>query len=327
MDSTNEKEKNFRRFLNNLYTKDEAEMFFRDVKDPESETAMDTIILELEKEAALQKNPGNNSYRQYKQEARQLLKNLEKRKRLRFRQVAMYIAAMASVLLLGIYVFQYVKNTDTSSGLYVEAVTPFGEKKRLMFSDSTRVILNSRTNITYPEHFGKNERRVRLSGEAYFDVNKSKTPFIVETARFNIQVLGTAFNVKAYDEDEAVSVTVNEGRVQVCMPGASLTLKKNEKVTFNTRTGEIMKEIMQSNRGSSAWMNGWLHFDRTPIRDVVRELERVYGCRIVFKEGQKFNNLISGEHDNQSLEAVLQSIEHTSGIKYKKTGNEVLLYK
>ena len=65
----------------------------------------------------------------------------------------------------------------------------------------------------------------------------------------------------------------------------------------------------------------------TPINDVAKELERVYNCSISFAEGQVFKNLISGEHDNKSLEAVLQSIEYTSGIHYKKDGNKVLLYK
>lgn len=324
MNSNNEKE--IRRFLNTLYTKEEAEMFFRDVKDPGNETAINNVISELQEEAELQKDTGDVAYRRYKQEARQLLKNLE-RKRLRLRPAVMYIAAMASAILLGIYLFQYVKNPRVPSVQYIEAATPPGEKKQLMFQDSTRVILNSRTNIAYPEHFGKNERRVKLSGEARFHVSKDKKPFIVETARFNIRVLGTAFNVKVYDEDETVSVTVNEGSVQVCMADASLTLKKNEKVTLNTRTGEIMKKITQNKNESCAWINGWLHFDRTPIRDVARELERMYGCRIAFKEGQEFNNLISGEHDNQSLESVLQSIQHTSGINYRKNENEILFYK
>ena len=75
------------------------------------------------------------------------------------------------------------------------------------------------------------------------------------------------------------------------------------------------------------WRKGSLRFSSTPVRDVAKELERMYNCRITFAEGQEFNNLISGEHDNKNLEAVLQSSEYTSGILYKKEGNQVLLYK
>lgn len=327
MKSNNEKEKTIRRFLENLYTKKEVEQFFRDIKDRENDILLNDIIWELEKESGLHENTSAVYYEQYKQEAHHLLNRFEKRKKMRFRQIAIYIATMASVLFLGVYIYHHIKTTETSSVLYRETITSYGEKRRLMFSDSTRVVLNSRTNIAYPDNFGKNERRIRLSGEAYFDVNKDKTPFIIETGRFDIQVLGTAFNVKVYDEDEIVSVAVNEGRVQVSMPEATLVLKQREKVTLNTRTGEIMKEIVRNDGHSSAWIEGWLCFDRTPIRDIARELERIYGCSIVLEEGEEFNNLISGEHDNCSLESVLQSIEYTSGIKYMKKGNEVLLYK
>lgn len=327
MRNESEKEKIIRRFLENIYTKEDAETFFRDIKNPENGALIDNMIWKLEKESGSQENTPAVNREQYKQEARQLLKRLEKRKKRYLRQIAVSVAAMASVLFLAIYIFHNIKTTETSSILYSETVTSYGEKRWLMFSDSTRVVLNSRTIIAYPDNFGKNERRIRLSGEAYFDVNKDNTPFIIEAGRFDIQVLGTSFNVKAYNEDEIVSVAVNEGRVQVSMSEATLVLKPKEKITLNTRTGEIMKEIVRNEAHTSAWIQGWLCFDRTPIRDIARELERIYGCRIKFKEGIEFNNLISGEHDNRSLESVLRSIEYTSGIKYLKNDNEILFYK
>lgn len=322
-----EKEKIIKRFLDNIYTKEDVEHFFRELKNPENDALIDNMIWELQKESESQENTSAVNREQYKQEARQLLKRLEKRKKMGFRQIAVSVASIASALFLAVYVYHYMNTTETPSILYSEIITSYGENRRMTFSDSTGVILNARTNITYPDNFGKNERRIRLSGEAYFDVKKDNTPFIIETGRFDIQVLGTSFNVKAYDEDEIVSVAVREGRVQVSMPEATLVLKPEEKVILNTRTGEIMKEIVRNETYTSAWIQGWLCFDRTPIRDIARELERIYGYNIVFKEGQEFNNLISGEHDNQSLESVLQSIEYTSGIKYLKNDNEILFYK
>ena len=77
----------------------------------------------------------------------------------------------------------------------------------------------------------------------------------------------------------------------------------------------------------AVWMKGGLRFYSTPIRDVAKELERVYNCRITFASGQDFNNLITGEHDNKSLEAVLKSIEFISGdIKYKKRGHPLCFF-
>ena len=147
MRSKKEKEKIIWRFLENLYTKQDAEWFLRDIRDRRNDTLIDNIIWELEEESRLQKNPDTVRYEQYKQEARQLLKRFEEKRRRRFRQAAVYIAAMASVLFLVVYIFHYIKTTQISSALYTEIVTSYGEKRRLTFSDSPRVMLNSRTNI------------------------------------------------------------------------------------------------------------------------------------------------------------------------------------
>ena len=316
-----------RRFLHNLYTKDEAEEFLQYVNERGNDSLMDDIASDLEEESRLKGVTDTLTYNQYKEEAKGLLQVMENKQKPGLYRTLLSIAAVASILFISIYLLDYLKNNETHSTLYTENVTFHGEKKRLIFSDSTRVMLNSRTSIMYPENFGETERHVKLSGEAYFDVSKNETPFIVETTRFTIHVLGTSFNVKAYDEDEAVSIAVNEGRVQVRMSDASFVLKPSEKIVLNTLTGEFKKEVNTEDRHSFAWTNGWLHFDRTPVRDVARELERIYGCTILFNEGEEFDNLISGEHDNQSLEAVLQSIEYTSEIKYLIEENEVLLYK
>ena len=112
--------------------------------------------------------------------------------------------------------------------------------------------------------------------------------------------------------------------MQVDLPEAMMRLKGKEQVLINTISGEYSKR--REERPVAIWKKGGLRFNSTPIRDVAKELERMYNCRITFADGQ-FNNLISGEHDNKSLEAVLQSIEYTSGIRYKKEGNRILLYK
>ena len=131
--------------------------------------------------------------------------------------------------------------------------------------------------------------------------------------------------MKSYNTDAFTSVDVERGRVQVEMPDAMMKLNAREQMTVNTLSGEFNKQ--KDNRETAVWRKGWLRFNSTPVRDVARELERVYNCRIVFREGQEFNNLISGEHDNQSLESVLQSLEFASGVTYKKEDNQIVLYK
>lgn len=167
---------------------------------------------------------------------------------------------------------------------------------------------------------------MELEGEGYFRVyHNEKQPFIVNTRHFDVRVLGTCFNVKSYSSDEVVSVDVESGKVQVDLPEAMMRLRAKEQILINTVSGEYNKR--HEERAVAVWRRGSLRFNSTPIRDVAKELERMYNCRITFTQGQEFNNLISGEHDNKSLEAVLQSIGYTSGIHYKRSGDQVLLYK
>ena len=186
---------------------------------------------------------------------------------------------------------------------------------------------NSCSQVRYPDRFVGDLREVELEGEGYFRVARNeKMPFVVRTKRLDVQVLGTRFDVKSYSTDEIVSVSVESGKVQVDLPEAMMRLTAKEQVLINTVSGEYSKKT--EDRGVAVWMKGGLRFYSTPIRDVAKELERVYNCRITFAPGQDFNNLITGEHDNKSLEAVLKSIEFISGdIKYKKEGINVLLYK
>ena len=209
---------------------------------------------------------------------------------------------------------------------YNTLTIPRGGEYQLKLEDGTNVWLNAETELRFPVAFGDSERRIFLKGEAYFDViHNEKQPFVVNTHRFDVRVLGTCFNVKSYSSDEVVSVDVESGKVQVDLPEAMMRLKAKEQVLINTVSGEYNKR--HEERGVAVWQKRGLRFNSTPICDVAKELERMYNCRITFTQGQEFNNLISGEHDNKSLEAVLQSIGYTSGIHYKRSGDQVLLYK
>ncbi|GHT56821.1 hypothetical protein FACS189446_8930 [Bacteroidia bacterium] len=160
-----------------------------------------------------------------------------------------------------------------------------------------------------------------------FHRKKFNIPVIGITGNFDVKVLGTEFNVKAYGSDEIHTVNVKNGKVQVEMSEATIRLVADERFEINSLSGEYGKS--KAKRQSDIWQERYLSFDKTPIRDVANELERLYNCRIIFKEGQSFDNLISGEHYNRDLESVLKSIRYASEIKYKydKENNEIIFYK
>lgn len=324
----NKKEKvNLRRYLDDLYTKEEASLLLQSMKDAGNKDMMDELAAEVWEESGSQQPVTDLEREKYKKEARLLLKRLEHKKRTWFRRVALVAASAAAVVAIVVGSIGYFRYINEEQVTYAEVVTSFGEKKQVTLPDGTLLILNSCSQVRYPNQFRGDIRKVELEGEGYFRVaSNEEMPFIVKTGRFDVRVLGTRFDVKSYPTDEIVSVSVESGKVQVDLPEAMMRLTAKEQVLINTTSGEYNKK--REEREVAAWIKGGLRFNSTPIRDVAKELERVYNCRITFAPDQKFDNLITGEHDNKSLEAVLQSIQFISGdIKYKKEGQNILLYK
>lgn len=324
----NKKEKvNLRRYLDDLYTKEETSLLLQSMKDAGNKDMMDELATEVWEESGSQQTVTDLEREKYKKEARLLLKRLEHKKRTWFRRVALVAASAAAVVAIVVGSIGYFRYINEEQVTYAEVVTSFGEKKQVTLPDGTLLILNSCSQVRYPNQFRGDIRKVELEGEGYFRVaSNEEMPFIVKTGRFDVRVLGTRFDVKSYPTDEIVSVSVESGKVQVDLPEAMMRLTAKEQVLINTTSGEYNKK--REEREVAAWIKGSLRFNSTPIRDVAKELERVYNCRITFAPDQKFDNSITGEHDNKSLEAVLQSIQFISGdIKYKKEGQNILLYK
>lgn len=324
----NENHKSFvRRYLDDLYTTEDARRLMDELQRPEFKTErLEEFAADVWEESSVRQSRTDLERERYKKEAKLLLKHIEHKKRLWFRRLVTVAASAAAVIALVLGSITYIHYMDSQSVSYLEASTSYGERKHIQLPDGTQVTLNSCSHIRYPDRFAGKHRKVELEGEGYFRVfHNEKQPFIVNARHFDVRVLGTCFNIKSYSSDELVSVDVESGKVQVDMPEAMMRLQSKEQILINTLSGEYNKR--RDERTVAVWRKGGLRFNSTPICDVAKDLERMYDCRITFAEGQDFNNLISGEHDNKSLDAVLQSIEYTSGIHYKKQGDKVLLYK
>lgn len=324
----NENHKSFvRRYLDDLYTTEDARRLMDELQRPEFKTErLEEFAADVWEESSVRQSRTDLERERYKKEAKLLLKHIEHKKRLWFRRLVTVAASAAAVIALVLGSITYIHYMDSQSVSYLEASTSYGERKHIQLPDGTQVTLNSCSHIRYPDRFAGKHRKVELEGEGYFRVfHNEKQPFIVNARHFDVRVLGTCFNIKSYSSDELVSVDVESGKVQVDMPEAMMRLQAKEQILINTLSGEYNKR--RDERTVAVWRKGGLRFNSTPIRDVAKDLERMYNCRITFAEGQDFNNLISGEHDNKSLDAVLQSIGYTSGIHYKKQGDKVLLYK
>lgn len=307
----------------NSRTTSEARRLMRSLQDG---GAVDKLMEEVWGEALQQDSYTALDREKSKREAHMLLKHIEHKKRTWVKRVTMTVSGIAACVALIIGSIGYANLMEEQNVTYLVASTTFGERKTVTLPDGTVLTLNSCSQVRYPDKFIGKERLVQLEGEGYFDVARNESqPFVVDAHCFDVKVLGTQFNVKAYTADELASVEVESGKVQVDMPEAMMRLAANEQVWVNNRSGEYNK--LRETHPIAVWKEGGLRFEHTPIRDVVKALERMYDCRIVFDEGCDFDNLISGEHDNNSLESVLQSIEYTSGIHYRINGKQVSLFK
>lgn len=316
------------RYLHGLYTRQDAERLFRywptEAGSRQTSGQMDELWKQCQQQTAAPER-----YESYRKEARHLLSRLNKKEKYRrlFLSCFRYASLVALLLAFTYGLFRYAGPGPDEAVHYTEIRVKNGERKQLRLPDQTEVVLNAGSCIRYPVRFTGRTRLVEIDGEAFFEVKRDEAkPFIVRTGAADVKVLGTSFDVKAYAADEQVCVSVRSGKVQVDMPQASMRLAPNEQLVIDKEKGEFQKRN-EDVRRVTAWMQGGLYFNKTPIRSVARELERRYNCTIEFASPGPYEEYIYGEHDNKSLESVLKSIRHSTRIDYRIENGKIILYK
>ena len=191
-----------------------------------------------------------------------------------------------------------ISYSDISGGnaskeiVYNSAATPQGGQYQFVLSDGTKVWLNAASSIKYPVAFIGNERRVELTGEAYFEVaHNAEKPFRVISNGQTVEVLGTHFNVHAYNDEEAIKTTLLEGSVKVSAEGVSNIIKPGEQARFEHGSINVANVDVDE---VVAWKNGFFFFEDNNIQEVMRQLSRWYGVEIKY-EGQLPSRRFSGE--------------------------------
>ena len=153
----------------------------------------------------------------------------------------------------------------------------------LILSDGTKIWLNSESEVEYPIVFPSGERRIRLQGEAYFQVASDKSsPFIIEMGKVQVQVLGTSFNLRAYQDEEMIQTTLVEGRVCMFTGKKRILLYPNEQGAIELKTGNLVKKQVDV-QAYIGWKNGRFIFERQTLEDIMRTLSRWYDVQVVFQ--------------------------------------------
>jgi ferric-dicitrate binding protein FerR (iron transport regulator) len=232
-----------------------------------------------------------------------------------------------------------------------EVATKKGSKSKISLPDGTQVWLNADTRLTYSNDFMGEQREVFLTGEAFFDVaHNEKRPFIIHANRIDIKVLGTAFNVRNYPQDEFVETSLIRGKIEVNFqdrPDEKITLHPNEKLTINNRgIAPALKKnhpsveaaarvtiktltplIKDSSVAEIAWMNDELVFTNDTMEQIALELERRYNIAIAFEDEAVKQYRYSAVFGPERIDKILDVISLSKKFNYTIDGRKVTISK
>ncbi|WP_020528984.1 FecR family protein [Flexithrix dorotheae] len=231
------------------------------------------------------------------------------------------VAAVAAFLVLAFtgifYAIEVSRDAVTKEELVmIEKLVPRGQKLTLTLSDGSVVKLNSESKIQFPKTFSTNKREVFLEGEAYFEVARNESnPFVIHTGEIKTTVLGTSFNVRAYNHNK-VQVAVSSGKVKVENTKTELEsvfLSSNEMARCANDKIELSAFDSEKYFG---WKDGVLVFKGANIDEVISALERWYDVSVHVVDKELITGKFEGTYSNKSLDVVMEGISYTSKFTY-----------
>ena len=241
------------------------------------------------------------------------------------RRTFLKVAATISLIALVSYVLHVFWNqTSLSRGAVVYHSKNLAT--RVDLPDGSKVWLNTNSSLEYDNGFGIVHRKVVLTGEAFFDVEKSQQDFIVSTKTISIYVKGTRFNVQAYDDSD-VRTTLEEGKVELKVKGGQelYSMKPGDQITVNTDLKKVVKDKVDPS-DYSAWKEERLVFDNVPLSDIVLKLESRYKVNIVIDTALAQRERLTMTIEHETIDEVMELIRLSSQVKYKKEKSQIVIY-
>lgn len=281
---------------------------------------------------------------------------------IRLRRAMSYAAALAVLTILAWSIFRRHQPTTRPPAPNLprggEVVAKPGVRTKLLLPDGTQVWLNSNSKLKYAADFDLHSREVELDGEAYFDVVRDmQHPFIVHTSAIDIRVLGTAFTVKSYAQDETIEATLLRGAIEISgrdNPNAPrIILKPDEKLVLNRHlfnspranppspgnaagapparpdisVNPVPAHIPDSAKEETAWLYNRLVFNGDTFKELAEKMERWYDVRIIFQDQDLYKYRFAGAFANESIQEALNALQLTASFSYKIKGDVIELYK
>ena len=217
-------------------------------------------------------------------------------------------------------VYKHTESSDSPRHHLLQV--PRGGEYALVLADGTRVWLNAATELSYPSYFSGKDRRVKLKGEAYFEVSAdSSKPFIVETEHLQINVLGTSFNISAYP-DESHHATLAKGKIKAIYEEQQVILSPGEQALL-TDSGMIVRPVDVSTYTS--WKERRFVFKNKPLKEVARDLERWYNIHFTVSQDAQSIRLTANLPKYENIEKILHIIENIARVKCETNDQEIII--
>jgi len=209
--------------------------------------------------------------------------------------------------------------------------------RRITLPDGSQVCLNMNSRLEFdPEQFNQTERLLKLSGEGYFEVvpsikpgtDSTRIPFVVETGSLRTRVLGTAFNIEAYDQESEVRVSLVHGKIALDDTATDRTtiLSPNHSLRYSKQTRSW--EVLPVEAATVAlWTQGYLVFNEVPLKEAIRRISERYHIAIECDEALVQNKRITASFQHSTWPTVLTNILFVHNLNYKKAGEKVLIVK
>ena len=203
-----------------------------------------------------------------------------------------------------------------------------GQRAGITLPDGTIVHLNSESKLTYTPDFNGKLREVVLEGEAFFEVTPNKEkPFIVKTSVFDVEVLGTSFNVSVYNDENIVETALMEGKVKLTMqgcPSKPVYLTPSQKFIYSRSDRQGTISIMEGDT-ELAWKQGILAFSAEPLEEVFRKIERWYGVTMHYDKESLVNDNFTGQFKMISIQEMMNILRMHYNLKFKIENNDIYI--
>jgi ferric-dicitrate binding protein FerR (iron transport regulator) len=224
----------------------------------------------------------------------------------------------------GQVVYQNRDNAPNTAGLiYNTLSTSRGHEYPLTLSDGTKVWLNASSSIRFPVQFSDKQRAVSITGEVYFEVAKNSKPFSVSAGGARVEVLGTHFNINAYEDETRLNTTLIEGAVRIIKGSSSMVLAPGQQAQIH-KNGSMELNKDADMEGAISWTQGYFHFKDASLETVLRQLSRWYDVDVIYEKHPADETFSGDIQKSLSLSQVLKILEK-SQVRFQINGKRLIV--